>query len=160
MRNTITADVRIAAPIDQVWAALTEPEQVGTWFGNGEPTRIDLQPGGRIIFDHGHGELPAVIETLTPPSCLAYRWALVGPAGTEPTGTNSTLVEFRLSGEDDSTRVDLVESGFEQVSDDPEQAASQYENNLSGWSRILDGLRSHTEARRGQDGADQARSTS
>lgn len=145
MQNTIRADVFVAAPIDKVWASLTESEQIGTWFGNGEPTRIDLRPGGKIIFDHGHGDLPAVIETVSKPTEFAYRWALVGPPGTEPTSTNSTLVGFRLARRDGGTQVDFVESGFEKITEDPEQAEKQYDNNLNGWSRILESLREHTE---------------
>lgn len=146
MRNTIRAEVFVASPIEKVWAALTESEQIGAWFGNGQPTRIDLRPGGRIIFDHGHGDLPAIIETVEQPSQIAYRWALVGSAGTEPTDTNSTLVSFRLTSQDGGTQVDFVESGFEEITDDREQAERQYDNNLKGWSRILDSLREHTES--------------
>lgn len=146
MQDTISSEVTIGSPVEQVWAALTEPDQVGTWFGNGQPTRIDLRPGGVIIFDHGHGDLPAVIETLDAPSRLAYRWAIVGPAGTDPTPTNSTLVEFVLSAEDGATRVDFTESGFESITDDPEQAAVQYGNNTNGWTTMLDALRRHVEA--------------
>ncbi|MGI8459174.1 MAG: SRPBCC domain-containing protein [Propionibacteriaceae bacterium] len=145
MQNTISTEVRIAAPIDRVWAALTEPDQVGSWFGNGQPTRIDLRPGGRIVFDHGHGDLPAVLETVEAPSLLAYRWSIVGAAGTDPTASNSTLVTFRLFPEDGETRVAFTEEGFASVTDDPEQAAHQYENNASGWAGILDSLRQHVE---------------
>jgi uncharacterized protein YndB with AHSA1/START domain len=44
--DRIERDIVIAAPVERVWAVLTEPEHVGRWFGQGEPARIDPRPAG------------------------------------------------------------------------------------------------------------------
>ena len=93
--NRIERETEIAAPADLVWRAVTEPEHVGAWFGSGQPTRIDLRPGGRIVFDHpGHGDIPAVVETVDAPRSYSFRWAVIGPPGEEPREGNSTVVEL------------------------------------------------------------------
>lgn len=72
---------------------LTEPVFPGRWFGSGEPVKIDLRPGGLLVFDHGvHGVIPARIATVEPPHLFSWRWSQ-GAAGEEPDDTNATLVE-------------------------------------------------------------------
>ena len=54
--DRIEREVMIAASPERVWAVLTEPAHVGTWFGTGSPAEIDLRPGGLMMLDHGeHG---------------------------------------------------------------------------------------------------------
>jgi len=145
--NRIEHETTIAAPVDVVWQAVTRPEHLGTWFGNGQPTRVDLRPGGRIVFDHvGHGDIPAVIEAVDEPRLLSYRWAVVGPPGEEPTGDNSTLVELSLTGAGNTTSVRLLETGFTDVEAPAPELDARYEANARGWPRILDGLRTHAES--------------
>src|SRR4051812_24433159 len=106
--NRIEREIDVDAPVDLVWQVISEPAHVGAWFGSGQPTRMDLRPGGRIVFDHpGHGDIPAVIETVDAPRSLSYRWAVIGPPGAEPGDENSTLVAFSLSSEGESTRLHL-----------------------------------------------------
>ena len=45
-KDRIEQEIVIAAPIERVWAVLTEPAHVGRWFGQGGPAEIDLRPGG------------------------------------------------------------------------------------------------------------------
>ncbi|MGH3993115.1 MAG: SRPBCC domain-containing protein [Pseudonocardiaceae bacterium] len=44
---------RLAHPVERVWRAVTDPEQLGSWF----PCRVevDLRPGGPMRFDFGEG---------------------------------------------------------------------------------------------------------
>jgi uncharacterized protein YndB with AHSA1/START domain len=128
--DRIERDILIAAPIERVWAVITEPEHVGVWFGNGAPARVDLRPGGTLVLDHGdHGELAARIEKLDEPRYLAYRWL----------DAESTLVELSLAEEDGSTRLRLVESGFAGL------APARYEANTAGWAWALDELRTYAQ---------------
>ena len=53
----IEREVVIAAPIERVWAVVTQPEHVGTWFGDAG-AEIDLRPGGAItgsVSGRAHG---------------------------------------------------------------------------------------------------------
>jgi uncharacterized protein YndB with AHSA1/START domain len=146
VENRIERDIAIAAPVELVWRVVTEPEHVGVWFGNGEPAKIDLRPGGRIVYEHvGHGELPAVVETVDAPRVFSYRWAVIGPPGEEPRDGNSTLVEFTLTPDGDATRLQIVETGFAGVEAPQEEVGARFEANSRGWGRILDTVRQHTE---------------
>jgi uncharacterized protein YndB with AHSA1/START domain len=144
--DRIEREITIAAPVERVWAVLTTPEHIGQWFGTGAPAQVDLRPGGRIVFDHPpHGPLPAVIEQLDPPHLLAFRWAVTGPQGTEPTPANSTLVEYRLAAVADGTVLRMTESGLAGVLASEAERSERHQANSAGWDRILAGLRGYAE---------------
>ncbi|WP_420129219.1 SRPBCC family protein [Longimicrobium sp.] len=127
----IEREVVIAAPIERVWAVITQPEHVGTWFGDAG-AEIDLRPGGAIIIhwaDYGTGY--GVVERVEPPHVFAWRGALIGH--TEVRADNSTLVEFTLVPEGGGTRLRVVESGFNTLAVPAEEALKQAEGNVEGW---------------------------
>ena len=43
--DQIERETVIAAPVERVWALLTEAEHLGRWFGDAG-AEIDLRPGG------------------------------------------------------------------------------------------------------------------
>jgi len=144
--DRIEREITIAAPVERVWAVLTEPEHVGKWFGQGPPARIDLRPGGVMHLDHGqYGRFPTRIEKVDPPHYFAYRWASAYP-GQEATEDNSTLVEFTLTPDGDGTRLYLVESGFATlVIPEKTRATASYESHSGGWTDVLAHVREHAE---------------
>jgi uncharacterized protein YndB with AHSA1/START domain len=145
-KDRIDRDVYIEAPVSRVWAVVTRPEHVGTWFGNGDPAEMDLRPGGRIVFDHGgYGKLPAVIEQVREPTLFSFRWAADDTGGREPSVANSTLVELLLEPEGDGTRLRVVESGFALVIAEPGVIEARYKANSAGWSQALGGLAKYAE---------------
>ncbi|MFE0024879.1 SRPBCC family protein [Amycolatopsis sp. NPDC059021] len=146
VKDRIEQEIVIDAPVERVWAVLTEPEHVGQWFGHGEPPPIDLRPGGVMRLDHGeHGQFPTVFVEVEAPRYLSYRWASGFP-GELATESNSTLVEFTLSPEGDGTRLNVVESGFAQR---PQAAGpardDSYESHEGGWSEVLAAVRKRSE---------------
>jgi uncharacterized protein YndB with AHSA1/START domain len=144
--DRIERDVYIAADADRVWAVLTQPEHVGTWFGSGDPAEIDLRPGGRIVFDHGaHGKLPAIIERVEQPSLFSFRWAADDTGGREPTDVNSTLVEFTLASEGEGTRLRVIESGFTKVQAEPDVIERRYKANAGGWGEAIRSLAAYAQ---------------
>ncbi|HVB00541.1 MAG TPA: SRPBCC family protein [Acidimicrobiales bacterium] len=147
--DRIEREIKIAAPVERVWAVLTEPQHVGTWFGAGTPAEIDLRPGGVMVLNHGeHGTYPTVIVELDPPFYMSYRWASAFP-GVTATESNSTLVEFSLTPEADGTILRVVESGFDSISIPPERDPSAgYESHSQGWTGVVEKLKQYTE---GQD---------
>ncbi|HEX2080069.1 MAG TPA: SRPBCC family protein [Longimicrobium sp.] len=127
----IEREVMIAAPIERVWAVITQPEHVGTWFGDAG-AEIDLRPGGAIIIhwrEHGTGY--GIVERVEPPHVFAWRGALLGHTEVRP--GNSTLVEFTLTAEGDQTRLRVVESGFHTLDVPVEERIRQAEGNVEGW---------------------------
>ena len=127
----IEREVVIAAPIERVWAVITQPEHVGSWFGDAG-AEIDLRPGGAIIIrwaDYGTGY--GIVERVEPPHVCAWRGALLGHTEVRP--DNSTVVEFTLAAEGGHTRLRVVESGFHTLAVPADEAAKQAEGNVEGW---------------------------
>jgi uncharacterized protein YndB with AHSA1/START domain len=145
-QDRIEREVQIAAPIERVWAVLTEPAHVGEWFGQGKPTDIDLRPGGVMVLDHGeYGTFPTTIVTVEAPHSFSYRWASAYP-GEEATEDNSTLVEFTLATADDGTLLRVVETGFAALTIPPARVSTAgYDSHSSGWTEVVQKLRKHAE---------------
>lgn len=137
--DRIERTIEIAAPMDRVWSVLTEPGHVGTWFGIGEATEIDLRPGGIMVLDHGdHGRYPTRFVRVEPPHVLSFRWAASFP-DVLADETNSTLVEFTLAPIAAGTSLRVVESGFARLAIPPDRARSAgYESHADGWSGVLE----------------------
>jgi uncharacterized protein YndB with AHSA1/START domain len=69
--RTVRFERRLGFPPADVWAALTEPEQLGDWLAT---ATVDLRVGGHVSFDFDgevcHGEVLAC----EPPALLEYEW--------------------------------------------------------------------------------------
>lgn len=142
---TVRRTIDIHAPLDRVWAAITEPEQLARWFGQ-RATIDELAVGGRgtLAFD-GYGEFPLRIEELEPPRSIAYRWASEGPHTADPADEDfarSTVFRFTLESLTDGTRLTVVETGFETL-DNP---TAGLEGNRRGWDSELDELVAYLES--------------
>jgi len=149
--DRIERDLLIAAPIERVWAVLTEPQHVGAWFGQGKPVPVDLRPGGTMQLDHGrHGVYPATIVDVQPPRRFSYRWASAYP-GEQATPENATLVEFTLSEEDGRTRLRLVELGFNAATAPADKPDASFESHSGGWTEVIKNLREYIESGEGAD---------
>ncbi len=137
----IERETVIAAPVERVWALLTEAEHIGRWFGDAG-AEIDLRPGGAMVVRWSeHGTVHARVETVEPHERFAYRWAPYrDPGGQEPVDGNSTLVEFTLRAEGPDTRLRVVESGFRDLDCTEARQAENAEGNREGWQIELGDL--------------------
>ena len=134
----IEREVTIAAPVERVWAVITQPEHVGSWFGDAG-AEIDLRPGGAMTITWAeHGLCHGVVERVEPPRVFAWRWAR--PMHQAVRDGNSTRVEFTLTPDDGQTRLRVVESGFRGLELSPEEQARYAEGNTEGWRMELDEL--------------------
>jgi uncharacterized protein YndB with AHSA1/START domain len=146
--DRIEREVMIAASPERVWAVLTEPEHVGTWFGTGSPAEIDLRPGGLMLLDHGeHGSYSTLIVKVDPPRAFSYRWASAYP-DVVATSNNSTLVEFTLEPADGGTVLRVVESGFDAIQIPAARLESAgFESHSQGWSGVIEKVGAYAEGR-------------
>ena len=140
----IERETVIAAPVERVWKLLTEPEHLGTWFGDAG-AEIDLRPGGTLELRWAeHGTVHARVECVEPERLFSYRWASSQNTGVIELGDgNSTLVEFSLSPEGDDTRLRVVESGFSGLDVAPDEQAKRARGNEEGWEIELGHLGDH-----------------
>ena len=132
----IEREVVIDAPVEVVWRTITEPEQIRQWFA--DRVELELEPGGRGLMGFEDRAFPLVVEALEPPTLFSFRWN--HPAGEEPAAGNSILVEFRLVGEGERTRLRVVESGVELLVwpvGDKERFADEHRG---GWAMYMDRL--------------------
>jgi uncharacterized protein YndB with AHSA1/START domain len=142
-RGRIRAQVDIAAPPEEVFAALTEPAQLAAWWG-GEQYRthdwqLDLRPGGRwsccATGPGGGSTVGGQILALEPPHLLAYTWNPSWAPGL------STVVRYTLGATPaGGTHLELLHEGFAGRSD----ACRDHE---AGWCRVLGWLAEHAAAR-------------
>jgi uncharacterized protein YndB with AHSA1/START domain len=132
--DRIERELTLPVPIEQVWAALTEPNHLREWFGPAL-AEVDLRPGGQARFGWkvGGEVYPAVVETVEPPTRFSYRWE-PGAGGTDGI---TTLVEFTLEELPGGTRLRLVESGFSAL------PPSYRADNDDGWTEELGELEAY-----------------
>jgi uncharacterized protein YndB with AHSA1/START domain len=136
----IEREILVEAPLDVVWAVVTQSEHVGGWFS--DSAEIDLRPGGEATLTwEKHGTARAWVEKVEPPHSFSFRWAR--PMGAEPSEGNSTLVEFNLSAEGEHTRLRVVESGFRALDGSEEEKATYAEGNREGWKAELGDLQEY-----------------
>jgi uncharacterized protein YndB with AHSA1/START domain len=107
----------------ELWAALTEPEQLRGWLGEAE---VDLRIGGRVVIRFGETEdqiAEGTIRELDPPRVLEYDWTFPGE-------TDSVL-RLELEPRDEGTLLVLDHRRL------PADAAAGYG---AGWHAHLDAL--------------------
>jgi uncharacterized protein YndB with AHSA1/START domain len=125
---TVERTLDLNAPLDRVWRALTDPEELARWF----PDRVDqaeIKPGveGRFVWEK-HGAYAFRLEAVEPPRRLVWQWARDAETSLDEGVT--TKVEWILEPRSDGgTTLRLRESGFVRPED--------HEANEMGWDAEL-----------------------
>ncbi|MDQ2668937.1 MAG: SRPBCC family protein [Gemmatimonadota bacterium] len=135
--DRITEAVRLPQPPARVWRALTDPAELGAWFG-ADLTSATIAPGARVRGSlthkgYEHVMLDVIIEEMVPERRFSWRWhphALDGSI--DYAAEARTLVEFTLEGTaDGGTLLRVVESGFDALSSP--RRATAFLGNSKGW---------------------------
>ena len=88
----------LAFPIEEVWAAITEPERLGDWWPPmAAEITVDLREDGKIIFDWPDLDFPTMeftIVRLEPPTLLEHTHTSPG-----------SWMRWELEATDDGTRL-------------------------------------------------------
>ena len=93
----VTREIVFPVPPDEVWEALTDPEQLEEWFAN--DVELDAQPGGDGVFRWDDGEeRRATVLVVEPGERLLLDWDDEGE------------VEFTLEEVEEGTRLLVRES--------------------------------------------------
>ncbi len=88
--------------------------------------------------------MPIRVVEAEPFRRFCFRWN--HPEGTAPDERNSALVEFSLIEEAGGTRLRVLESGIDAVTDDDEGAARYLKDHGHGWGKHLGELHDHLAA--------------
>ncbi len=135
MQNEIKREVIINSSKERIFAALTDPTQMISWF----PDSIEgeISEGARPLFVfEGHGKSQTYIESVQPNDYFAYRWI---PGGSDFVGdvlsVPNTLVEFRIIENEGICTVTLTETGFASLPADI--AESSFTDNDGGWDYMI-----------------------
>lgn len=135
---TVTRTIHIAATIDKVWSAVTEPEHISRWFGRAELDGAGVGARGSLSWPD-HGPIPLRIEAIDAPRSVSYRWSdkvAAGATTPEVDDAHSTVFTFTLLALPAGTELTVVETGFEHTSD----PAGNLEDHRGGWNAELDKL--------------------
>lgn len=117
----VSFERRLSAPVDAVWAAVTDREQLRRWFTD---TAIEPRAGGDVLVDFGEsGSARGTVLAWEPPHLLEFEWrSEVTPA---------SVLRIELAPDGDGTRLRLEHR------DIPELLAQDLG---AGWHAYLDGL--------------------
>jgi uncharacterized protein YndB with AHSA1/START domain len=104
MDPVVERNVDLDATPAEVWRALTEPEELATWFG--PAVELDLRPGGagRFVDDDGTARR-AVVDEVHDGVRLVLRW---WPEGDDP-GAGASVVTFVVAPTGSGTRLVVTE---------------------------------------------------
>lgn len=137
---SVSRTISIEAPVDKVWAAITEPEHIARWHATAA-TLSSLEPGGTGAWAfEGEGAIPIRVEAVDPPHSITYRWGPKAAPHLDP--AVSTVFTFTLENVDGGTRLTVVETGFETLAD-PQAGLA---DNQDGWTVQLDALVTYVTA--------------
>ena len=135
---SVRRSVRIAAPVEKVWAAITEPAHISQWFGEAVLDGAGVGARGTLTFPD-YGAVPLRVEAVEPERSVSYRWGnddALGHLPDEVDDEHSTVFTFTLEPVPGGTRLTVVETGFETTSD----PAANLESHRTGWNDELDKL--------------------
>ena len=130
MIKTITKEKVLNHPIDQVWKAITDADEISSWFLQAD---FKAETGYNYTFNSSGDECsPIVGEVLSAnPYTLVYTWIVTdNPA--------VTTVTWRLEPITGGTKLHLEHSGIENYSENTVMA--MFESFNGGWDNCIDGL--------------------
>ena len=137
--HVATATTDVEAGPERVWAALTEPEQIGVYMQGsrvtttwevGTPITWDGEYDGRAYQDKGE------VLTYDEPRVLSVtHYSPMMGQPDEPENYHTLVYTLTASG--DGTHLELTQDGNE--------SAEQAEQFSASWQTMLDGLKAHVE---------------
>ncbi len=147
--DSIRRQIDIDASAEKVWSLITRP---GWYVNDGtvldDPdTRVETADDGTEVAVVTHptmGEFRFRTVELDEPRYAAFRW--LGTPYRD--ATEGTLVEFRIEENPaGGVTLEVLESGFSTLSEDPAVWLKEREGNDNGWAQELEAAKTYVEAR-------------
>lgn len=141
---TVRRSIHIAAPIEKVWAALTQPELISKWFTQSAVLDGDGVGATGFFTFSPTNSIPVRIEEIDKPHMIAYRWSNDDAAAEQAGGRrpatiddeHSLVMRFTLEPTADGLRLSLVETGFATTLD----PMYNMKSHVRGWNQMFDQL--------------------
>ena len=148
--DRIDKEMFLQAPPARVWAAISEAEQFGRWFGvrfdgpfeagrtiTGRITPTEVDPDvAKLQEPHAGTPFAFIVERIEPMHTFAFRWhPYAVDSGVDYSAEPTTLVTFSLQPERDGTRLHISETGFDAIP--LARRAAAVAANDGGWSHQL-----------------------
>ena len=137
--DSVSREVTIGAPIEDVWRLITEPVHLQAWYAFDGAT-VDLREGG--VIEHywrEHGRFRGVIVQVAPPTSLSYRYSTAPDV--DPAPGHQTLVTFHLaSASAGATVLRVTESGIRALELTEAERAGYLAATSQGWAGGLRAL--------------------
>jgi uncharacterized protein YndB with AHSA1/START domain len=140
--QSIERSIWINASRERVWLALTDPEQVTSWFSPGTPFKTRGTGAGTRLYvenlETGEEMYVQVFEVFDPPHRLILK------SQVEPPQT-PFITSYRLEEENQGTRLTLIFGGYEALPEDVRQQmmnenAAGFELMLGNIKAVIEGL--------------------
>jgi len=128
VENTIEKTQWYPHPIDKVWKALTQTEQVSKWLA---PTNFKAEVGAKYELHSSEAECNVVegVVKEVKPYTLVYSWIALNYKNV------ITEVRWNLTKEKDGTKVSMIHSGILRY--DGKAADEMFESFSGGWKRCF-----------------------
>jgi uncharacterized protein YndB with AHSA1/START domain len=156
--DRIEKKILLHAPLERVWAAISDSAQFGKWFGvavDGPfvagsrsparivPTTVDPEVA-KMQKPHEGARFDFHVERIEPMHTFSFRWH---PYGIDPEVDVSkepmTLVVFELRAVAQATELSISESGFDRIP--MERRAKAFAANDAGWSHQAQLIKKYLE---------------
>ncbi len=99
MTPSVERELVLPAPVEEVWEAVTEPEELEAWLA--DDVELELEEGGALEVNWDDGtHRSGTIERVEAPERLSWRWAENGDA---------SRVEIALEPVEEGTLIRVVE---------------------------------------------------
>ncbi|MGC3993033.1 MAG: SRPBCC domain-containing protein [Propionicimonas sp.] len=136
-----TAEVRVDAPLERVWGALVDPDDVKAWMF-GTTLTTDWVPGHPISWSGeyegtAYRDSGEVLEVDRPTTLSVTHYSPL--SGRPDTPENHHTLTWRLAGDAEGTTLSLSQDG----NADAEEA----EHSRANWAQALSLLKAHVEGR-------------
>ncbi|HSW85637.1 MAG TPA: SRPBCC family protein [Candidatus Saccharimonadales bacterium] len=135
MQDKIERKITINATKEQVYAAISDPTKITSWFPDSIEGKLD--EGDQPILSFGEqGKTKILVVATKPHDYFAYRWV---PGANHYVGdvrdTKTTLVEFKITENNGVSTLTMTESGFSKLP--AEMAKTSFKQNTDGWGFML-----------------------
>jgi uncharacterized protein YndB with AHSA1/START domain len=141
--RSIETQIEINAPIDDVWKALADAEELSNWF----PIKARIKPGaGGSVWSYWADDMQweSPIDIWEEPSHMRVVWMRPGKMGDFEVPFE-VAVDYHLEARGGTTVLRLVHTGFS-----PDATwDNQYDGTRRGWDFQLPGLKHYLERHRG-----------